>query len=222
MEARQNFLILPDEIVKRTMDMILSIILVALTFPLMLLIALMIKLDSKGPVFYNQSRLGKNGHKITIIKFRSMHWQAERILADFLRKNPDAQREWNENQKLREDPRITRVGRWIRKFSLDELPQFINVLKGEMSLVGPRPHPTPLNLESKENIKGYMLRHLVKPGITGWAQVNGFRGETKDPHLMEKRVEYDLWYIEHWSFWLDLQILFLTVWKMVKGDPKAY
>ena len=110
----------------------------------------------------------------------------------------------------------------MRKTNLDELPQFWNVLKGEMSVVGPRPHPTPLNLESKDKVHLYMLRHLVKPGITGWAQVNGYRGETKDISKMQKRIDYDIWYIENWSFLLDMQIIFMTVWNMVKGEKNAY
>ena len=120
------------------------------------------------------------------------------------------------------DPRITRIGKYLRKFNLDELPQFINVLKGEMSIVGTRPHSVPLNLQSKEKIDNYMVRHLVKPGITGWAQVNGFRGDASEKEHMARRVEHDIWYIENWSFWLDINIIFLTVWTMVKGDPNAY
>jgi putative colanic acid biosynthesis UDP-glucose lipid carrier transferase len=136
--------------------------------------------------------------------------------------SPDVDEEGKYQQVCKNDPRITRFGRILRKTKIDEIPQFINVLKGEMSLVGPRPHPIPLNLESKDNFKNYMLRHIAKPGITGWAQVNGFRGETKDPILMQKRVEHDLWYIENWSFWLDIKILFLTVWTMLRGDTNAY
>jgi putative colanic acid biosynthesis UDP-glucose lipid carrier transferase len=125
-------------------------------------------------------------------------------------------------QAKKEDPRITKIGKILRKTNLDELPQFINVLKGEMSIVGPRPHPTPLNLESKEKIRYYMLRHLVKPGITGWAQINGCRGETETEEKMQRRVDHDLWYIENWSFWLDIQIIILTIWNMLKGDKHAY
>ena len=125
-------------------------------------------------------------------------------------------------QVTKDDPRVTKIGKFLRKTNLDELPQFLNVLKGEMSLVGPRPHPTPLNIQSRDKIRLYMLRHLVKPGITGWAQVNGFRGETNTPELMQKRIDHDIWYIENWSPWLDTQIIFLTLWQMLKGDPKAY
>ncbi len=125
-------------------------------------------------------------------------------------------------QASKDDPRITKIGRILRKTNLDELPQFWNVLKGEMSIVGPRPHPTPLNLESKDKVHLYMLRHLVKPGITGWAQINGYRGETKDISKMQKRIDYDIWYIENWSFFLELQIIIMTIWNMLKGDPNAY
>ena len=125
-------------------------------------------------------------------------------------------------QARKDDPRITTVGRFLRKTNMDELPQFWNVLRGEMSVVGPRPHPTPLNVESRESIPMYMQRHLVKPGVTGWAQVNGYRGETRDPALMKKRVEHDVWYIENWSFGLDMRIVLMTIWRTFKGDPKAY
>ena len=125
-------------------------------------------------------------------------------------------------QACKNDPRITKIGKSLRKTNLDELPQFWNVLKGEMSIVGPRPHPTQLNLESKDKVHLYMLRHLVKPGLTGWAQVNGYRGETRDISKMQKRIDHDIWYIENWSFWLDLQIIAQTMWIMIKGDPNAY
>jgi putative colanic acid biosynthesis UDP-glucose lipid carrier transferase len=125
-------------------------------------------------------------------------------------------------QASKDDPRVTKFGRFMRTTNMDELPQFWNVLRGQMSVVGPRPHPTPHNLESKDIIQNYMLRHLVKPGITGWAQVNGYRGEAKDPKLMQERINHDIWYIENWSFWLDIEIIFLTVWQMLKWDTKGY
>jgi putative colanic acid biosynthesis UDP-glucose lipid carrier transferase len=125
-------------------------------------------------------------------------------------------------QARRNDPRITPIGAFLRKTNLDELPQFINVLMGTMSVVGPRPHPVPLNLMSKAMIENYMRRHMVKPGITGWAQIKGHRGETRDPELMQKRVESDLWYIENWTFWLDLQIILQTLVNMVKGEKNAF
>ena len=125
-------------------------------------------------------------------------------------------------QASKNDPRVTTIGTFIRKTNLDELPQFFNVLFGSMSIVGPRPHPVPLNVESKDNVEKYMMRHWVKPGITGWAQVNGYRGETRKPHLMKKRVEFDMWYIENWTFWLDLQIILQTLVNMVKGEKNAF
>jgi putative colanic acid biosynthesis UDP-glucose lipid carrier transferase len=199
-------------LLKRAFDTSLSLVLFIVIFSwLWPLIALIIKLDSKGPVFYRQERWGRNNKMFVVYKFRSM-----------LSGCSDVDKDGNFLQACKNDPRITRVGRILRKTNIDELPQLFNVLKGEMSIVGPRPHPTSLNLESKKNIKQYMLRHMAKPGITGWAQVNGYRGETKDPVLMLKRVEYDLWYIENWTFWLDVEIIYLTVLNMLKGDKNAY
>ena len=149
--------------------------------------------------------------RIVCYKFRSM-----------VKESKDVDENGHYQQATRDDPRITRLGRFLRRSNLDELPQFINVLKGEMSLVGPRPHPTPMNLEIKDSIQHYQLRHLVKPGITGWAQVNGFRGETKEANLLRKRVEFDIWYIENWSFFLDIKIVWLSFRLMFKGDPRAY
>lgn len=175
------------------------------------LIALAIKLTSKGPVFFKQERWGRNNKKIKCYKFRSM-----------VNTSRDVNEKGEYLQATKDDPRITTVGKFLRKTNLDELPQFINVLKGELSVVGPRPHPIPLNMIAKEQVEHYMLRTLVKPGITGWAQINGFRGETDELWKMQERVNYDLWYIENWTFMLDIQIIFLTVWNMVKGDPNAY
>ncbi|MCK4890416.1 MAG: sugar transferase, partial [Candidatus Aminicenantes bacterium] len=121
-----------------------------------------------------------------------------------------------------DDTRITPFGKFLRKTSLDELPQFFNVLFGDMSVIGPRPHAVPMNIESKDKIENYMLRHLVKPGITGWAQVNGYRGATLSKKRLERRIEFDMFYIENWSFWFDLRIIFLTIWIGVRGDPNAY
>lgn len=176
------------------------------------LIALLVKFSSPGPIFYTQERWGRNNKKFIAYKFRTMR--------------TDTCGEVDDNgkyvQAVKDDPRITKIGKILRKTNLDELPQFWNVFKGEMSIVGPRPHPTPLNNESKDKIRLYMLRHLVKPGITGWAQVNGYRGSTHDISLMQKRIDHDIWYIENWSFSLDLQIIALTVWKMIWGDKNAY
>ncbi len=200
-------------ILKRGFDTAFSFSLFVFLFSwLWPIIALAIKLESKGPVFYKQERWGRDNKKIKTYKFRSM--KAEQC--------SEVDENGKYKQACKNDPRITKVGKFLRGTNLDELPQFWNVLKGEMSIVGPRPHPTPLNLESKDKVHLYMLRHLVKPGITGWAQINGYRGETKDISKMQKRIDYDIWYIENWSFFLDLQIIFMTVWNMIKGDPEAY
>lgn len=194
--------------IKRSFDIFYSflviIFILSWAFPL---IGIIIKFTSRGPVIFKQERWGKDNKKFTALKFRTM-------VSD----SRDIDDSGKYQQARTGDPRVTKFGRFLRKTSLDELPQFINVFNGEMSVVGPRPHPTPLNLEYKDKLELYMLRHFVKPGITGWAQVNGFRGETKEEILMEKRIEYDLWYIENWSFWLDIQIILLTVWRMLKGD----
>ena len=197
--------------IKRIFDIFFSflviIFILSWIYPL---IGLIIKITSRGPVIFKQERWGKNNRKFTALKFRSM-----------VVESVDIDNSGKYQQAYLNDPRITDFGRFLRKTSLDELPQFINVLKGEMSVVGPRPHPTPLNLEYKDKLELYMLRHFVKPGITGWAQVNGFRGETKEEFLMEKRIEYDLWYIENWSLWLDIQIILLTVWQMIRGESRG-
>jgi putative colanic acid biosynthesis UDP-glucose lipid carrier transferase len=165
-----------------------------------------VKLSSKGPVFFKQERLGERRQQFTCYKFRSMR----------------TNRECDMKQATRDDPRITRVGAFLRKSNLDELPQFFNVLLGQMSVVGPRPHPLKLNDQFRDIIDKYMVRHFVRPGITGWAQVNGFRGETRTPELMEKRVDLDVWYLENWSFRLDLKIVLLTVTNMFRKDEMAY
>jgi putative colanic acid biosynthesis UDP-glucose lipid carrier transferase len=175
------------------------------------LCALLIKLDSKGPVIFRQERWGRDNKKFTAYKFRSMYCNSR-----------DTDHNGKFIQASANDPRISRIGMFLRRTNIDEIPQFINVLKGEMSVVGPRPHPTPLNMESKLNISYYLKRHHVKPGITGWAQINGFRGETSEPEQMIKRVEYDLWYIENWSYILDTKIFFMTIWSTLAGDPNAY
>ncbi len=175
------------------------------------IIAIIIKLNSRGPILFKQERWGLNNKKIICYKFRTMY-----------RNSGEDELGNGFEQARRNDKRVTPVGRFLRKSNLDELPQFINVFLGSMSVVGPRPHPIPLSLESKDIVQNYMLRHLVKPGITGWAQVNGSRGETSHPDDMRKRVGFDLWYIENWSFWLDCQIIFQTVVNMIKGDENAY
>lgn len=200
-------------LLKRSFDFIFTLSLYLVIFWwLFPLIGLLIKLSSPGPMMYSQERWGRNNKRFIAYKFRSMQ--------------VDECGELDENGKFRQatehDPRVTKIGKVLRKTNLDELPQFWNVLKGDMSIVGPRPHPTPLNIESKDKIRLYMLRHLVKPGITGWAQVNGYRGSTENNELMQKRINHDVWYIENWSLWLDIQIIGLTVWNMMKGEKNAY
>jgi putative colanic acid biosynthesis UDP-glucose lipid carrier transferase len=181
---------------KRAMDIIVSGILLAVLLPVMGFIAAAVKVESSGPVLFKQQRFGFSKKPFMLYKFRSMRW--------------DAAKDHSVPQARRNDPRVTRVGRILRRTSLDELPQFINVLRGDMSLVGPRPHPTPLDEKFETLIKGYPARHRVKPGITGWAQVNGFRGETDTMEKMKRRLECDLFYIENWSPLLDMQILCRT------------
>lgn len=185
---------------KRIEDMVLSSVALILLSPVMLLVALAIKLDSPGPVLFRQKRYGYNNRLIEVFKFRSMYQNQSDFTAD--------------KQTTRGDPRVTRVGRFIRKTSLDELPQLFNVFAGSMSMVGPRPHATATKAAGilfEEAVQEYTARHRVKPGITGWAQINGYRGETDTLEKIEKRVEFDLEYIENWSVWFDLYILFRTV-----------
>jgi Undecaprenyl-phosphate glucose phosphotransferase len=191
---------------KRCVDLVLATCAILFLLPLILITALFIKLDSRGPVFFLQKRHGFNGQTFNIFKFRTMH-----VLED----GPVVQ------QAKQNDPRVTRLGRWLRRSSIDELPQFFNVIRGEMSLVGPRPHAASHNSEYGQLIANYAFRHHVKPGLTGWAQVNGYRGETHRIEQMERRVECDLWYINNWSLWLDLKILFRTLY-VTSMQAKAY
>ena len=183
-------------ILKRAEDLLLSSILVVAIAPVLALIALAIRLDSPGPVLFRQKRAGFNNNPITVFKFRTM----------FDRPTPET----DVRQAQRNDPRVTRVGRFLRRSSLDELPQLLNVLRGDMSLVGPRPHAVAHNDQYAALIGDYLSRHRVQPGITGWAQVNGCRGETDVLEKMQRRVEYDLAYIESWSLSLDVRILVQT------------
>lgn len=182
--------------VKRVFDLVFSLLVLLVSWPLWLLIALAIKLDSTGPVLFKQLRYGLDGKEIRVYKFRSMSVLEDGNVV---------------TQACRGDRRVTRVGAVLRKLSMDELPQFINVLQGRMSVVGPRPHAKSHNETYRKLVPKYMQRHLVKPGITGWAQVNGWRGETDTLNKMEKRVEFDLHYIKNWSLWLDVKIVFLTL-----------
>ena len=191
---------------KRALDMTLSLGGIVLLLPMFVLIGLAIKWDSPGPVIFSQRRSGFNGREFRIFKFRSM---------TTIEDGADIQ------QATRHDTRITRIGRLLRKTSLDELPQLLNVLKGEMSLVGPRPHALCHDDQYGESIASYALRYHMKPGITGWAQVNGCRGETKCVADMERRVDLDIWYIKNWSIWVDVKALFGTL-KQLTGTPNAY
>ncbi|MDG2722896.1 exopolysaccharide biosynthesis polyprenyl glycosylphosphotransferase, partial [Vibrio parahaemolyticus] len=179
-----------------------SSIILVLIAPILFVIAIGIKATSKGPVIFKQHRYGLDGRKIEVWKFRSMTTMDQGS---------------NVKQATKNDPRITPFGGFLRRTSLDELPQFINVLQGTMSIVGPRPHAVAHNEEYRQIVDRYMLRHKVKPGITGWAQINGYRGETDTLEKMEKRVEFDLDYIHHWSVWMDIKIIFMTVFKGFTG-----
>jgi putative colanic acid biosynthesis UDP-glucose lipid carrier transferase len=185
---------------KRVMDWSGALLLTLLLSPLLLVISALILLTDGRPVIYRQSRHGIGGEFIETLKFRTM------------RKAPPGE---SFRQAAPEDERVTWIGRILRRSSLDELPQLFNVLKGEMSLVGPRPHPLELNEDYKSRIPKYMLRHKVRPGITGWAQVNGYRGQTETSAKMALRIEHDLWYIQNWSLWLDIRILLMTPFVMI-------
>lgn len=193
-------------IIKRASDIVLSLLILALISPFLLLIAVAIKLDSPGSIIFKQRRYGLDGEEILVYKFRSM-----RVCEDGE----------SIRQAQKGDARITHMGAFLRKNSLDELPQFVNVLQGRMSIVGPRPHAVAHNEIYRNLIKGYMIRHKVKPGITGWAQVNGYRGETKTLDKMQKRIDHDLDYLRNWSLRLDLHIILKTI-MIVFRDRAAY
>ena len=188
------------QIVKRVMDFAGALVLIVLTSPLMLIAAIGVRLSSPGPIIFKQGRIGKNKKEFRMYKFRSM------------RVNDTENSAWSTNV----DPRKTRFGSFIRKYSIDELPQLFNVLKGDMSLVGPRPEIPFYVRQFKEEVPLYLVRQQVRPGMTGWAQVHGLRGDTS----IEKRVEYDIWYIENWSIWLDIRILFMTAFGGLKNSEQ--
>ena len=191
---------------KRTFDIAFSLLVICIIFPVVLpLIAVAIRLDSEGPIIFKQLRPGKKNKLFDCYKFRTMFVN-----------------DCTEVQATKNDARITRVGRFLRKTNLDELPQFFNVLLGNMSVVGPRPNMVSQLEQYSKTIEHYKLRHFITPGITGYAQVNGYRGETKDHELMEKRVMYDVRYLENWSISLDIKIICQTIWNMLKGDRNAY
>jgi len=193
-------------LIKRLEDLFFGTIILTLISPVLMVIAAAVKLTSPGPILFKQNRYGQNGEKIRVWKFRTMT-----VCED----DDDV------TQATRGDIRYTKIGEFLRKTSLDELPQFYNVLQGRMSIVGPRPHAIAHNEQYRNVIPGYMLRHMIKPGITGWAQVNGWRGETNTVYKMRKRVEFDLEYMREWSLWLDIKIIFLTVFRGFT-DKNAY
>ena len=192
--------------IKRLFDLVMSLIVLIVGIPLLPIVALIIKIQSPGPVFFRQERTGYNGRNFLCYKSRSM------------RVNKDA----DKLQATENDPRKFPFGNFMRKYNIDELPQFWNVFKGDMSVVGPRPHMLYHTEKYSQLIERYMVRHFVKPGITGWAQVTGYRGETRELWQMEKRVKQDIWYIENWTIWLDLRIIWMTFRTMVVHDKKAY
>lgn len=197
-----------DGLLKAIFDRSFAALALLMLLPAFAIIAILIKRDSPGPVFFKQKRYGLNGKRFFVYKFRSM------TVGDDLSRQ--------QQQATQDDDRITRIGRFMRKASIDELPQFWNVMRGEMSVVGPRPHSISHNEQYRKEVRRYMVRHKVKPGVTGWAQVNGLRGETAQLERMAERIEYDLDYIRNWSPWLDLKIIFLTVWTIARGDENAY
>ncbi|RYY58957.1 MAG: undecaprenyl-phosphate glucose phosphotransferase [Chitinophagaceae bacterium] len=196
-----------NRIRKRLFDLAVSSLVILLILSwLVPIMAILIWLDSRGPIFFIQERSGVGGRPFKCIKFRSM------------KVNRDA----NARQATKGDARITRLGRFLRKSNLDEMPQFFNVLMSNMSVAGPRPHMIQHTDDYSKIVGNYMIRHFVKPGITGWAQVNGFRGEVREDEDIERRIEHDIWYLENWSLWLDTRIMFLTVLNMARGEKNAY
>jgi undecaprenyl-phosphate galactose phosphotransferase/putative colanic acid biosynthesis UDP-glucose lipid carrier transferase len=190
-----------ERFVKRTMDIVVASLALTLLLPVFMLTAIAIKLDSDGPVIFRQRRKGFNGKEFVMLKFRTM-----RVLED----GPVVV------QATREDPRVTPIGKTLRKASIDELPQLVNVFKGEMSLIGPRPHALAHDNYFEEILEDYAFRHHVKPGLTGWAQCNGARGATPSVEDIAERVKLDLWYVNNWSLWLDIQILIRTAFEVAR------
>jgi|SRR5436190_5756349 len=196
-----------NRIKKRLYDLaISSLVTVFILSWLVPIVALLIWLDSRGPIFFIQQRSGKNGKTFNCIKFRSM------------KVNKDS----NEKQATKNDKRVTKLGSFLRKSNLDEMPQFFNVLMSDMSIVGPRPHMLKHTDDYSKLLNRYMVRHFLKPGITGWAQIHGYRGEIKHMQDINNRVEYDIWYLENWSIWLDTRIILMTAFNMAKGEKNAY
>lgn len=203
---REPLTFIENKFLKRTFDIVVSALTCLVLLPFLPIIALIIKMQSPGPLFFVQNRTGLNGHTFKCYKFRSMHVNNQ---ADTL-------------QATKDDPRKFPFGEFMRKTNIDEFPQFFNVLKGDMSIVGPRPHMMLHTEMYGKLIDKYMVRHFCRPGITGWAQVTGFRGETKELWQMEERIRRDIWYLENWTFWLDLKIIFKTAISILIPDKKAY
>ena len=203
-EPLENML---NRFIKRVFDIVFAVFVIVFLFSwLFPILAILIRVESKGPIFFKQKRSGRDNNPFMCYKFRSMKVNEES----------------DKRQATRDDNRITKVGAFIRRTSIDELPQFFNVIIGNMSVVGPRPHMISHTEQYSELIDSFMIRHFLKPGITGWAQVKGLRGETRTTEAMLKRVEADVWYLENWSFLLDMKIIFLTVWNSTKGDGNAF
>jgi len=200
--------------VKRLFDILFSLIVIILVLSWLIpLISIIVKLSSHGPIFFIQDRIGLKNKKFLCFKFRSMYIEKKFQGNDF-------------TPTINNDPRVTKIGRFLRKSNLDEIPQFWNILKGEMSVVGPRPHPIAFDQEYLQYFDAIKSRHLIKPGLTGWAQIHGLRGDVTDPIENKKRtikrIEYDIWYIENWNFWLDIQIILLTIWQMLTRNTNAH
>ncbi len=209
-ETNYHLLNKQETIIKRVFDMILTVILLLFTWPIFLLLALLVRLDSKGPILYTQKRLGQNGELFDSYKFRTMFDNAEEKLQDVLAADPAAFAEYQTYHKLANDPRVTKVGKFLRRYSLDEIPQFINVLKGDMNLIGPRSY-MPRELTLMDDYAKVILK--VKPGITGWWQVMG-----RNATSFKERLQLDEYYISNWSIWLDIYIMIKTVWVLVRGE----
>lgn len=203
---REPLTFIENKFLKRTFDIVVSALTCLVLLPFLPIVALIIKMQSPGPLFFVQNRTGLNGHTFKCYKFRSMHVNNQ---ADTL-------------QATKDDPRKFPFGEFMRKTNIDEFPQFFNVLKGDMSIVGPRPHMMLHTEMYGKLIDKYMVRHFCRPGITGWAQVTGFRGETKELWQMEERIRRDIWYLENWTFWLDLKIILKTALTIIRPDKQAY
>ncbi len=209
-ETNYHLLNKQETIIKRIFDMILTVLLLLVTWPIFLLLALLVRLDSKGPILYTQQRLGQNGELFDSYKFRTMFKDAEERLQEVLDADPEAKQEYQTYHKLVNDPRVTRVGKFLRRYSLDELPQFINVLKGDMNLIGPRSY-LPRELPVMGSYVKVILK--VRPGITGWWQVMG-----RNATSFQERLQLDEYYISNWSIWLDVYITIKTVWVLIRGE----